>query len=319
MAVEVIEIGTLEGSAAGWIQTIVSWLEECERTSKNIQYKDVTYFNACAYPDLWERAIAPVWDEIKDKLSFQMSMCLEVVCINSALQAMFCCVAVLTFVVHILGFVLLVLDKGSGTSLLFGASFLVPTSLLVAFLRTWFSNFDTGLRPIAVGIYGFLNICGLVSLTAILDANQLLQANVILVTTTNLIPVLLRLLKSSKVFEKTRPNLERGHSQPSSPVTMQLSKWDTRSASLGQHTRKSEESHLPSPLLPPAPKYSTPSQQPTYERNSTTVSASPSADAGAVHVTTEMHVTVSAKQDDDLPELETWISSGVCEGCESWV
>jgi hypothetical protein len=35
------------------------------------------------------------------------------------------------------------------------------------------------------------------------------------------------------------------------------------------------------------------------------------ADARATYVTTEVDVTVNAKQDDDLLELETWVFSDV--------
>jgi hypothetical protein len=90
---------------------------------------------------------------------------------------MFCCVAAVTVVLHILGFVLLVLDQGSGKSILFGASLLVPTSLLVAFIQIWCSEFDKGPRPIAVGVYSLLNVCGLVSLTAIGEADKFLQVS----------------------------------------------------------------------------------------------------------------------------------------------
>lgn len=106
-----------------------------------------------------------------------MCLCLGVVYTDTTLHAMFCSVAAVTVVLHIPGFVLLALDQDSGRNILFGASLLVPTSLLVAFVQTWCSKFDKGLRPIVIGVYSLLNICGLVCLTAIRDADKFLQVS----------------------------------------------------------------------------------------------------------------------------------------------
>jgi hypothetical protein len=106
-----------------------------------------------------------------------MCLCLRVVYTDPGLHAMFFCVAVVTVVLHIPGFVLLVLNQDSGKNILFGASLLVPTSLLVASVHIWCSKFDKGPRSIAIGVYSLLNICGLVCLTAIRDADKFLQVS----------------------------------------------------------------------------------------------------------------------------------------------
>lgn len=106
-----------------------------------------------------------------------MCLCLGVVYIDPTLHAMFCCVAAVTVVLHIPGFVLLALDQDSGRNILFGASLIIPTSLLVAFVQIWCSKFDKGLRPIVIGVYSLLNICGLVCLTTIRDTDKFLQVS----------------------------------------------------------------------------------------------------------------------------------------------
>jgi hypothetical protein len=73
MAIEVREITSLAGDAENWIQRIVGWVEECEKSGETIEYSDVIYFTACAYPKLWEHAIAPVWNDIREKLAFQVT------------------------------------------------------------------------------------------------------------------------------------------------------------------------------------------------------------------------------------------------------
>lgn len=106
-----------------------------------------------------------------------MCLCLRVVHIDPTLHAMFCCIAAVTLALHVPGFVLLVLDQDSGKSILFGASLLIPTSLLVAFVQIWCSKFDKGPMPIVIGVYSLLNICGLACLTAIRDADKFLQVS----------------------------------------------------------------------------------------------------------------------------------------------
>lgn len=156
-----------------------------------------------------------------------------------------------------------------------------------------------------------------------------------MITITSLISVSLRFFKSSGVVEEiwsrqSRPtrcirDTRRGKrelsqpsadfftdiSQPSGPAKRQSDEWGTLSVSSKQATFKSDESRPPSLLLPPAPTYSTLSWQPAYHLIPITVPAPPTSDAGAIYVNTEVDVTVNAKQDDDLPESETWVFADI--------
>jgi hypothetical protein len=162
-----------------------------------------------------------------------------------------------------------------------------------------------------------------------------------LITITSLIPVSLRLFNYSRVSGEVWPRCSRLNrfirdvgrgkreppqpsddfftdiSQPSGSAKRQSDGWDTLSLSSKQAAIRSDGSRPASLLLPPAPTYSTPSWQPAYQLNPITVPAPSVADAGAVYVTTEVNVTVNSKQDDDLPELETWVFADVQKGYQS--
>ncbi|KAF3031811.1 hypothetical protein E8E12_000994 [Didymella heteroderae] len=259
-----------------------------------------------------------------------MCLCLRIVFADRTVRAMFYCIAAVTGALHILGFVLLVLDQDSGKSILFGASLLIPTSLLVAFVQIRCSEFDKGRRPIVIGVYSFLNICGLVSLTAIQDADKFLQANVILIAVTNLIPLSLTLFKSPWVCGETWPRrlrssrltdgIRRGRSGPSQPpndcftsIPRPVSAGKKPSDEWTALSLGSEQDSRPrSLLLPPAPTFPTPS----YQLNPTATAAFLAADATAIRITTDMETTVSDKQ-DGLPESETRVFGNVRKGNES--
>ena len=107
-----------------------------------------------------------------------MSLCLRIVFADTALRAMFCCVAAVTVMLHMLGFLLLVLDQDDWKSILFGASLPVPISLLVAFVHVWWSDLDRSCKPIAILVYSLLNAGGLVvSVLTIRDADKFLQVS----------------------------------------------------------------------------------------------------------------------------------------------
>lgn len=83
----------------------------------------------------------------------------------------------ITFLLHTLGFVLLVLGYNNGKTLLFGASILLPFSQSAAYVYIVYDGWSYDPKTIAVGIGNFLTVCALVPLTSIENTDNFLQVS----------------------------------------------------------------------------------------------------------------------------------------------
>jgi len=95
---------------------------------------------------------------------------------------MFRCIAAITYVIHISGFLLLVLGQDNGKPMLFGSSLLVPSAMTASFvhIKSRSNGFNTSRRSNLFWIYGLLSICGLIILTGIRNDDKFLQVRTVL-------------------------------------------------------------------------------------------------------------------------------------------
>jgi hypothetical protein len=81
----------------------------------------------------------------------------------------------MTYVLHTLGFLLLAIGQDNGRPMLFGAALLVPTALLVSFIRIRTSGMDISTRLHLLWVYGLFSIICLIVLTGFRNDDTFLQ------------------------------------------------------------------------------------------------------------------------------------------------